>query len=109
MFEKVHLKLMEKKYGVNTKNCTEVIYLRSIIRKMIGELSTDITDFNNEVTVLTNKINYYSSTGKGTQLAYLDEKLVNHKKSVKSLVKERKRRNKDLAVLNYQMGKFEGK
>lgn len=103
MFEKLYLKKMLKNYGVDINDYYEVVYLKSVLQSMIDTLSSSILEVENKSTLLKERFDYFSNTGKVFNMSYLDEDLKTNKTLLKLLSKENKKRKRELRALNYSI------
>lgn len=103
MFEKLYLKKMLKNYGVDLNDYCEVIYLKKVLQNMIDAFSSSILEVENKSTLLKEKFDYFSNTGKVFNKSYLDEDLKTNNTLLKKLVKENAKRKRELRALNYSI------
>lgn len=106
MFEKLYLKRISKTYDIDINNYFEVIYLKKILEDMTQYLSGSILNFKTKVEFLEEKNKYYYNTGKTLSCAYLDEEIKNNKTGLKKLIKESKKRQKEIDVLDVQTSRL---
>ena len=106
MFEKLYLKRISKKYDIDINNYSEVIYLKKVLEDMSQYLSGNILSFKTKVEFLEKKNRYYYNTEKILDCAYLDEEIKSNKTGLKKLIKESKKRQREIGVLEAQTSKL---